>query len=195
MNIDGCCSSERGMTQLTAKIMKNLFTIILLAAIGGVSWAQNTFPSSGNVGIGTTSPSTKLHITSNNFGDFIVLDRTGNSYIESSFHITPSYDADQNDQLRIRVDGLDLIAFEETGFVGVGTNNPESNLHIQVADEDIATDFSSVLIEDTDAQIDVLSSSAGTCGSSINLIEGNGASNTNVWSMHTKQQVVTVILA
>ena len=39
------------------------------------------------------------------------------------------------------------------------------------------------MLEAVDAQLDLVSSSGGTWGSAINFIEGNGVSNTNVWSL------------
>lgn len=43
--------------------MKNLFLILFILGIAEISFAQtNTFPSSGNVGIGTTSPGQKLDV-------------------------------------------------------------------------------------------------------------------------------------
>lgn len=37
-------------------------SLLLLAAFGNISHAQNTFPANGNVGIGLASPQTKLHM-------------------------------------------------------------------------------------------------------------------------------------
>lgn len=43
--------------------MKKLVIVAIIAISTGVSFAQsNTFPTNGNVGIGTTSPSKKLHV-------------------------------------------------------------------------------------------------------------------------------------
>jgi hypothetical protein len=52
------------MNTLTKLLMKKLSTTVLAVIFtAGLSYAQsNTFPSSGNVGIATTSPQTKLHV-------------------------------------------------------------------------------------------------------------------------------------
>jgi len=42
--------------------MKKILLTLAVALVGYCSYAQNTFPSSGNVGIGTTSPQSPLHI-------------------------------------------------------------------------------------------------------------------------------------
>ncbi|MDY8136196.1 shufflon system plasmid conjugative transfer pilus tip adhesin PilV [Aquimarina sp. 2201CG5-10] len=59
--------------------MKNIFTIIIVLFItfSGIQiHAQNTFPSNGNVGIGTTSPKQKLHVHSINPASFTLLSGT-----------------------------------------------------------------------------------------------------------------------
>ncbi|TDQ11557.1 hypothetical protein [Pedobacter metabolipauper] len=42
--------------------MKKLYVLIMLTLLFKASIAQNTFPTSGNVGVGTTSPTSALHI-------------------------------------------------------------------------------------------------------------------------------------
>lgn len=44
--------------------MKKLSFLILLTLTTSTLFAQNTFPATGNVGIGTTTPSYNLHISS-----------------------------------------------------------------------------------------------------------------------------------
>jgi len=41
---------------------KTLFILFILSAVSKITSAQNTFPSSGNVGIGTTTPATALDV-------------------------------------------------------------------------------------------------------------------------------------
>ena len=75
------------------------------------------------------------------------------------------------------------LYIDKDGKVGIGTNNPESKLHVFVANVGVRSAYGTAMIESNDAQLDLVSSSDGTWGSSINLIQGNGTTNTNVWSI------------
>ena len=48
--------------------MKKVFLSIAIALVSYFAYAQNTFPSSGSVGIGTTSPATAFDIELNQNG-------------------------------------------------------------------------------------------------------------------------------
>lgn len=73
-------------------------------------------------------------------------------------------------------------------FIGIGTASPLEKLHVMYADTaGISTVYSKGLIEDTDAQLDLLSTSSGTWGSAINFVESAGSNaNTDVWSIARK---------
>ena len=75
------------------------------------------------------------------------------------------------------------LYINKDGKVGIGTNNPESKLHVLAANVGVRSTYGTAMIESNDAQLDLVSSSDGTWGSSINLIQGNGTTNTNVWSI------------
>lgn len=75
--------------------MKNYFTLLIIGiALTTTVYGQNTFPSSGDVGIGTTSPATKLHFknTLATWGtpldyepvNYIRIDNTQHAYINES---------------------------------------------------------------------------------------------------------------
>ncbi|RDY60773.1 hypothetical protein [Flagellimonas nanhaiensis] len=74
-------------------------------------------------------------------------------------------------------------AITTTDIVGVGTTSPLASFHVMKEDAGVKSQFSMSMLEATDAQLDIVSSSGGTWGSAINFIEGNGVSNTNVWSL------------
>jgi hypothetical protein len=48
--------------------MKKIYIILLFCAISGISFAQLKVVSSGNVGIGTSSPGAKLEVSNSNPG-------------------------------------------------------------------------------------------------------------------------------
>jgi hypothetical protein len=80
------------------------------------------------------------------------------------------------------------VSYFNGGFVGFGTSDPLEKLHVMYGDTaGIATEYSKGIIEDTDAQFDLLSTSAGTWGSSLNFVESAGGNaNTDVWSIARK---------
>lgn len=80
---------------------------------------------------------------------------------------------------RMTIDG-------QTGNIGIGNFTdivPESRFHVLVDEVGQRTQFGIGLIEAEDAQLDLISSSADKWGSGINFIEGNGASNQDIWSI------------
>ncbi len=77
------------------------------------------------------------------------------------------------------------VYIDNNGRIGLGTSSPETPIHIYATDTGgIKSQYGQVLIEHTDAQLDLLSTHSGTWGSAINFIEADG-SNTNkdIWSI------------
>lgn len=109
------------MKQLTTKVA--LFATLLGGSI--LSRAQNTFPSSGNVGIGTSTPQTTLHVKGTpRFGLY------DNIYLQITESFGPRLDffrqsADGNGALQFRssTDGVNYferMRIADNGNVGIG---------------------------------------------------------------------------
>ena len=83
--------------------------------------------------------------------------------------------------------GAEKMRLKSNGNFGVGVS-PETKFHVQASDSGgQKTVYGQVLIEQTDAQLDLLSTSSGTWGSAINFVEAAGSNaNTDVWSIARK---------
>jgi hypothetical protein len=111
---------------------------VLAALIASPAFAQtNTFPSSGNVGIGTTTPSAKLQVTDAqnaslnlekaglntasifNDGSLHIRSGSGVSYYDADFHVFSS------------LNGAPLFRIEPNGNVGIGTDSPAELLELR----------------------------------------------------------------
>ncbi len=99
------------------------------------SVAQNTFPTSGNVGIGVTSPTSPLQINSSTNG-IITLKTTDNEWLYTNWidntntrRTWMGLGSDLS-SFNIKVEnGTDKILFNG-GNVGIGTTNPTAKLHV-----------------------------------------------------------------
>lgn len=59
--------------------MKKIFSLLVACGLYMISYGQNYYPSTGNVGLGTNSPGALLHVNEG----FIKLDRTTSKYVSN----------------------------------------------------------------------------------------------------------------
>ncbi|SMD08266.1 hypothetical protein [Pedobacter africanus] len=132
--------------------MKELY-IILLGAVSftvtATGQTTNTFPTTGNVGIGTTSPSEKLQVITNEQQGAVRIGGgnglgAGRIFIQADMVNNMSYiDAfGDNAYKYLRIDASSL-ALNSTSFgnVGIGTSTPASRLHVGQSNSEIRFDY------------------------------------------------------
>jgi hypothetical protein len=110
------------------RVMNRLALLIpLIVSSAFVSAQTNTFPASGNAGIGTTSPNEQLEIANSSSGGRLILSNGGGSnrkvflmegpVAAANFSQIESYDYGA-------AMGLPLLLNYNGGYIGIGTANP-----------------------------------------------------------------------
>jgi hypothetical protein len=111
--------------------MKKILLALITTVISCSSiYAQNTFPTSGNAGIGTTTPSEKLEIsfgsiriTDNNAGNRLMWYRTDNTH-------PTGFASDGFSILKFITAGNERMTLNAAGLLGIGTNTPATLLDV-----------------------------------------------------------------
>lgn len=112
---------------------------LMLALFADRLWSQNTFPSTGYVGIGTTSPNGQLHVLGSGSDTNLIVD----AFQQSSFNPILSFREQSTVVWNIGIDSSDsaklkfaaggnwdnlrtapLMTITSGGSVGIGTTNP-----------------------------------------------------------------------
>ncbi|MBL6448707.1 hypothetical protein JMN32_20510 [Fulvivirga sp. 29W222] len=73
--------------------------------------------------------------------------------------------------------------FYNSGNVGVGTATPEAKVHVVGDESGVKSQYGFMVVESTDAQLDLISNADGTWGSAINFVQGNVGNNIDIWSI------------
>ena len=135
--------------------MKGLLILIGLMFSSMLSFAQasNTFPETGNVGIGTISPTTSLFISNanTNYATTVTLRNTANNIAartgltlendigkQTYFYKQASGNPDANDivlysvegRTRIYTGGIERFVIENSGNIGIGIRNAGEKLAV-----------------------------------------------------------------
>ena len=135
--------SINGSAELAPRV-KFTNTSYTMSAVG----ADNLFPSSGNVGIGTKNPATDLYVSGSG-ETYITVNTTSNEAAGFAFDADSvrTWELNRNpsdNSFRITESGVgDAVTVQPGGNVGIGTSTPESKLHVVgsgVTDVDVTVD-------------------------------------------------------
>jgi len=176
--------------------------------VGSIS-TKMLITGTGKVGIGTTSPDDKLEVsgtgqvtsriisTDNNGARFDLHSSGGGRYSQQALANGDFFMYDETNSHNVQryfdgasgawawyTAGSERMRIDSSGNVGIGTTSPAAKLHIQgTSSVGIKSVYATAIIESGDAQLDITSGPGGSWGSSLNFVEGNGAVNTDVWSI------------
>ena len=102
-----------------------------LSASDGTPDAAVQVDATGNVGIGTATPTSLLHIKDDfPAGIAISIDRTENANVDNQFFIGSSYITDTSTDFMWLGTAVTTLAIKGDGNIGIGTTSPDGTLHV-----------------------------------------------------------------
>jgi hypothetical protein len=147
---------------------------VLTGGTGDLNWDSGTLfvdSSANSVGIGTSSPSANLHVSSS--GDTIarITSADGNgAFLDLGDASDPDggrivYDSGSN--LVFSTASTERMRIDSSGNVGIGESNPEANLHVKNASAGTFTASNSNLLVENNTTVRISMVSPNTNGCSI----------------------------
>ena len=134
----------------------------------GKTSALTVKATTGNIGIGTTSPSALLHLKSDfSSGVAVIYDRTQNANIDSLFYTGVSTNGATTSDFMWMGTSTSDMTITGTGNVGIGTTSPNSKLTSVLPSSGIALELQSIqgtLNEFIDLKMIAGNSNSGTLG-------------------------------
>lgn len=133
---------------MLSRLMKHPGRRSLLIALGVVgcvapAWAQNTYPGSGNVGIGTTNPQDPLHIQGTDPNEGLRISNTGTGGRQYRLISTNASSTALAGKFAILDEtfGAFRLVIDGGGNIGVGTMTPLDRFHLQGSDANLGLRF------------------------------------------------------
>jgi len=117
--------------EVNGTVMEPRIPLTLAPYSLSVRGTNNVFPSSGDVGIGTTGPDADLHILDTGGGDAeLILSKENQGFI----HMVAGTDVTEiraNRDINIMTNGTARITVKDDGNVGIGTPDPSHKMDIR----------------------------------------------------------------